>query len=45
MIHSRHKKYTMNAESRPCNDKPGGTESDHREILRIKTLSSPSEIM
>jgi hypothetical protein len=33
------------AESRHYNDKPGGTESDHWEILTIKTFSSTSEIM
>jgi hypothetical protein len=44
-IHSRNKKYTMNAESRHFIDKPGGTESDQWEILRIKTLSSTSQIM
>jgi len=32
----------MNADSRHFNDKPGGTESDHWEILRIKTFSLTS---
>ena len=37
-IHSRHKKYTMNTESRHFNNKPGSTDSDRWEILRIKTF-------
>jgi len=44
-IHSKHKKDTMNADSRHFNDKPGGTESDHWKILRIKTFSSTLETM
>jgi hypothetical protein len=35
----------MNAESRHFSDKSGGTDSEHWEILRIKTFSSASEIM